>query len=135
MAKRARTSRPVTRSKSRGSKPATGGLKAYCRSLPGVTEDVKWGKDLCFSVGRKLFAGFDLDSEANFSFKCTEQDQLALIQRDGIIPAPYVAKHGWVSVQRKGALPAAEARRFLRKSYELVLAGLPKRAQSEIRAE
>jgi predicted DNA-binding protein (MmcQ/YjbR family) len=27
-----------------------------CRSLPGVTEDVKWENDLIFSVGGKMFA-------------------------------------------------------------------------------
>ena len=31
------------------------GLRSICRSLPGITEDVKWGSDLCFLVGGKMF--------------------------------------------------------------------------------
>jgi len=38
-------------------------LQAYCRSLPGATEDIKWGNDLVFSVGGKMFAGFDTEAE------------------------------------------------------------------------
>jgi predicted DNA-binding protein (MmcQ/YjbR family) len=30
-------------------------LRKFCLSLPAVTEDVKWGADLCFSVGGKMF--------------------------------------------------------------------------------
>ncbi len=29
-------------------------LQAFCRSLPGATEDIKWGKDLIFSVGGRV---------------------------------------------------------------------------------
>ena len=32
-------------------------LVAFCRSLPGATEDIKWEHDLIFSVGGKMFAG------------------------------------------------------------------------------
>ena len=30
--------------------------KALCRTFPGATEDIKWGADLVFSVGEKMFA-------------------------------------------------------------------------------
>ncbi len=35
-------------------------LYELCRSLPGVTEDVKWGDNLVFSVAAKMFAVFDV---------------------------------------------------------------------------
>jgi hypothetical protein len=31
------------------------GVRALCRKLPNVTEDVKWGHDLCFCVHKKMF--------------------------------------------------------------------------------
>jgi predicted DNA-binding protein (MmcQ/YjbR family) len=31
-------------------------LRDLCRALPAVTEDIKWGHDLCFSVAGKMFA-------------------------------------------------------------------------------
>lgn len=33
-------------------------LISFCRNLPKATEDIKWGKDLVFSVGNKMFAVF-----------------------------------------------------------------------------
>jgi predicted DNA-binding protein (MmcQ/YjbR family) len=30
-------------------------VQSLCNQLPGVTEDIKWGSDLCFSVGGKMF--------------------------------------------------------------------------------
>jgi hypothetical protein len=44
-------------------------LVVFCRSLPGATEDVKWGKDLIFSVGGKMFAGFLLAGGDPIGFK------------------------------------------------------------------
>lgn len=29
-------------------------LQHLCKSLPHVTEDIKWGDDLCFCIGAKL---------------------------------------------------------------------------------
>ena len=30
-------------------------LRAICKKLPGVTEDIKWGNDLCFCIAGKMF--------------------------------------------------------------------------------
>ena len=31
-------------------------LRKICSSLPAVTEDIKWGNDLVFTVGDKMFS-------------------------------------------------------------------------------
>ena len=28
-------------------------IRKHCASLPGATSDIKWGQDLCYSVGGK----------------------------------------------------------------------------------
>jgi predicted DNA-binding protein (MmcQ/YjbR family) len=120
---------------SKRTKPATrrsASLKDLCRSLPGTTEDVKWGDDLVFSVGGKMYAAFDLDNEHELGFKCDEQEFLRLIQNDGIVPAPYAARFFWVKVQRRAALSAPELRRLIRRSYDLVLEKLPAKTRREI---
>ena len=71
-------------------------FRATCRSLPGVTEDVKWGDNLVFSVGDKMFAAFNLGDETPFSFKVDEDAFDVLVQQEGIRPAPYLARHSWV---------------------------------------
>jgi predicted DNA-binding protein (MmcQ/YjbR family) len=79
-----------------------------------------------------MYAAFDIDGETRFGFKCDDEDFDELTERDGIIPAPYAARFGWVSIRRRGALKGAEAKRLIRKSYDLVFAKLPKRVQREI---
>ena len=42
-------------------------LREVCLSLPGSTEDVKWGNDLCFSVGQKLFCVSSMENPVSAS--------------------------------------------------------------------
>ena len=39
-------------------------LRKFCLSFPGATEDIKWGADLCFCVGAKMFCVTGADSIA-----------------------------------------------------------------------
>lgn len=55
-----------------------------------------------------------------------------LVERESIIPAPYLAKHHWVALQTEDAVPSAELKRLLGEAYELVLAKLPKKAREEL---
>jgi predicted DNA-binding protein (MmcQ/YjbR family) len=109
-------------------------LQGFCRGLPGATEDVKWGNDLVFSVGKKMFAAFDEEKGLPVGFKCSDEDFDALTRRPGIIPAPYAARFGWVSVQKSGALTQARAKGLIGASYRLVLAGLPRRVRETLNA-
>jgi predicted DNA-binding protein (MmcQ/YjbR family) len=105
---------------------------ALSRSLPGVTEDTKWGNDLVFSVGGKMFAVTNLGEATGISFKVDDERFLELTDRPGIIPAPYLARAKWVYVEDAKALDDEEAAQLLRRSYELVFAKLTKKAQREI---
>ena len=107
-------------------------LRKYCLTFPGATEDIKWGNDLCFCVAGKMFCVTNLDGLFRASFKCDDDDFATLFERDEIIPAPYMAKNKWVMVQNAKALNKKEWEYFVRKSYDLVLAKLPKKVQSEI---
>ncbi|MGE3109898.1 MAG: MmcQ/YjbR family DNA-binding protein [Phycisphaerales bacterium] len=109
-------------------------LVKFCRSLPYATSDIKWGDNLIFSIGGKIFAGFDTSASGYYSFKCTEQTFLRLIQKPGIVPAPYSARFFWVQVRRPRALTLPQARQLLREAYGIILAGLPKRTQTRLRA-
>jgi predicted DNA-binding protein (MmcQ/YjbR family) len=107
--------------------------KALCRTFPGSTEDIKWGADIVFSVGLKMFAvtGGDVPAKG-MSFKVDDERFLELTDRAGIIPAPYLARAKWVYVENAKALSDKEAAALLRRSYELVFAKLTKKLQREI---
>jgi predicted DNA-binding protein (MmcQ/YjbR family) len=105
-------------------------LRLICRKWPGVTEDIKWGADLAFCVGRKMFCVVNTEPPHQMSFKCTREDFSELVERPGMIPAPYLARAGWVQEEQLGeTLDRRELERLLRSSYELVVATLPKRLQ------
>ncbi|MES2102901.1 MAG: MmcQ/YjbR family DNA-binding protein [Pseudomonadota bacterium] len=108
--------------------------REFCAQLRGATTDTKWGSDLVFSIGEKMFAvtGQDAGHERGFSFKVDDERFLELTDRPGIIPAPYLARAKWVRVEDIGILGDAEARALLQRSYQLVFAKLTKTKQKEI---
>jgi predicted DNA-binding protein (MmcQ/YjbR family) len=107
-------------------------LVNFCRSLPHATEDIKWEKNLVFSVGNKMFAVFDADRLLQFSFKVTPENFARLTALDGVIPAPYLARHYWIAITEADALPQDMLRELLRESYEMVAAGLPAKARRQL---
>jgi predicted DNA-binding protein (MmcQ/YjbR family) len=105
-------------------------VRALCRKLPNVTEDVKWGHDLCFCIHEKMFTVVSLEPPHSIAFKCTPQTFGELVERPGIIPAPYMARNMWVQEQELGeALDRRELEALIKTSYELVFAKLPKSVQ------
>jgi predicted DNA-binding protein (MmcQ/YjbR family) len=102
-------------------------------SRPHTTEHILWGDDLVFKIGGKMYAGMPLSpARIRLSFKCTPEDFAELIERPGIIPAPYAARAHWVALQTWDALPRAEIRRLVSLSYQLVFLKLPKKARLEL---
>jgi predicted DNA-binding protein (MmcQ/YjbR family) len=105
-------------------------LRAFCRKLPQVTEDIKWGHDLCFCVAGKMFSVVSLERPHSISFKCTPESFGELVERPGIIPAPYMARNMWVQEEELGeALERREIEALVKTAYDLVVAKLPKSRQ------
>jgi predicted DNA-binding protein (MmcQ/YjbR family) len=108
-------------------------LRQFCLSFPGATEDVKWGNDLCFSVGKKMFCVTSVeDKEGGISFKTTPEKFAELTERDGIIPAHYVARYHWVTVERPDTVATDELKDLISLSYQLVRNKLPKRQRDAL---
>ena len=56
-------------------------VRKICLALPEVTEDVKWGNDLCFCIAGKMFAAMDLNPPHSLGFKCTPDEFAELVER------------------------------------------------------
>ncbi len=106
-------------------------IRKFCLSLPGVTEDLKWGNDICFLIGGKMFLVTCADPGCGASFKSDADEFEDLIERPGFIPAPYLARAKWVKAESLSDLRSDEGKRLIRRSYELVLAGLPARIRKK----
>jgi len=107
-------------------------IRNYCLSLPHATEDIQWGNDLLFRISGKIFAGMSLDPPHSLSFKCTPEKFDELIEWEGIIPAPYMARNKWVMLERLDALNDSEIKRLIKNSYEMIFSKLTKKAQAEL---
>lgn len=110
-------------------------LRKFCLSFPGATEDVKWGADLCFCVGEKMFCVTGADSSSGgLSLKCTPEKFAELIEREGIDPAAYVGRYKWVHISDLDAVTNRELKELIKTSYRLVFDKLPAKFRSAITA-
>ena len=107
-------------------------LEKFCMALPGTTKDIKWGNDLVFSVGEKMYcATAATGPETGFGFKVSEPLFEVITKKKGITPAAYAARYHWVHVE-PGALKPKELESLIRDSYRLVAAKLSKKKQREL---
>lgn len=111
-------------------------LREYCLSYPGATEEVQWENHLLFKVGGKIFVLSSLDSFAEnvLSIKSDPNKFDELIEIEGIIPAPYLARNKWISIQRTCRIKTSELKDLITTSYDLVFSKLPKNTKLSIQA-
>lgn len=108
-------------------------LRKFCLAYPGAAEDIKWGADLCFCVGEKMFCVTSADSvEGGLSLKCTPEKFTELIERDGIDPAAYVGRYKWVRIEKIDAVTPDELKSLIGTSYQLVFDKLPAKTKKSI---
>ena len=107
-------------------------LETFCMALPGTKQDIKWGADLCFVVAEKMYCVTGVDGPLTASLKVLPEEMKPLTEREGIIPAPYMARNNWVYVETAGALTPKEWKHYVKQSYDLVVEKLPKKVQVKL---
>jgi predicted DNA-binding protein (MmcQ/YjbR family) len=117
--------------------------RAFLLTLPYVvetgSETRRWGDKLVFRVGAeadggKMFAQFDFeeDGRAVLSFAAGPEGFRELLERDGVVPAPYRARIYWVALEGWDVLPRAELQELLRRAHALTYAKLPRKVRELI---
>ena len=104
-------------------------FRKYCLSKPQTTEGTPFGPDvLVFKVGGKMFALAALDEvPARVNLKCDPDLALELRDRyEQVRPGYHMNKKHWNTVEIEGGIPAAELRKMIDHSYDLVVKRLPK---------
>jgi len=111
-------------------------LGLLCSGWPGVTRSIKWEVDLVYSVAGKMFVVMCTigPERGRFSFKVDTERFLELTEQPGMMPAPYMARAFWVSIVEPERFARPEIEAFVRRSYELVRAGLSKKLQAKLGA-
>lgn len=109
-------------------------LTKYLLSLPGAELSIKWGSDHIFVVGEKMFAGMGPKSDKphGISFKADEIGFEVLTKKRGIMPAKYLARAHWVSLDKLERLPEKQLKAYLARAHAIVAAGLPKKKRAAL---
>lgn len=112
-------------------------IREICLKLPHVTETLNWGHHLVYwagdrEIGGKMFAMTDVDGVGTgvLWFHCGAERFHELLEREGIIASPYLARAHWVTLERWDALRPREIEEELARAHALILAKLPKRTRS-----
>ena len=111
-------------------------IRAICMTLPHVAETMNWGHHLVYwagdrDIGGKMFAMTDLDGTGTgvLWFHCGAERFHELLEMEGIIASPYLAKAYWVTLERWNALRPKEIEEELRRAHDLIFEKLPKRTK------
>jgi predicted DNA-binding protein (MmcQ/YjbR family) len=93
--------------------------REFLLKLPDVVETMQWGANLVFWVGDKAIGGkmfallnLDGDGKAVLSFAAGPERYAELVEVEGVIPAPYMARIYWVALEDWNALRVAELRSY-----------------------
>ena len=110
-------------------------LRDYCLSLKGVTEHFPFDEfSLVMKVQGKMFALLPLDNpETQIALKCDPERAIQLRYEFSSITAAYhFNKKHWNSVRVDSAISAKFMQELIQHSYDLVVAGLPKKLKEEL---
>jgi len=113
--------------------------RAFLLTLPHVVETEQWGHNLVFwagdkAIGGKMFALINLDGDgkAIASWAAGAERFAELVEIDGLIPAPYMARIFWIAAERWNVFRNSEWQQELRAAHALTFAKLPAKVHAAL---
>lgn len=114
--------------------------RAFLLTLPHVVETRQWGDNLVFwvgdkAIGGKMFALVDLDrrlSEGVISYSAGPERYAELLEREGLYPAPYMARIHWVAAETWTVFRNTEWQHELRAAHLITFNKLPKKVHAAL---
>lgn len=95
-------------------------VRAICLALPDTKETLTWDKPH-FRVGDKIFCGFgDENGTTTIGFKLKKPHAAIVVKLPGFSVAPYVGRHGWVSLDADTIEDWDEVSDMIHESYRLI---------------
>ena len=108
-------------------------IQSICKKYPGVTQDIKWDDHLCFNIGGKMFLITAPDAvPSSASIKVSDEIFDAVSEKEGFMPAPYLARYKWIWMDDISRLSKKEWESYIRTAYHLVASKLPAKIKKQI---
>lgn len=108
---------------------------AFCATLPATTNVIQWGASSVWKVGGKIFSicsRWGAGDHAKISFKCSEMSYSVLCDREGIIPAPYLARAKWVQLDALDAMSNTDIKLYITEAHRIITAKLSRATRREL---
>lgn len=108
----------------------------FCLSLPQAEESTPFGPDVVvYKVAGKMFALMGIDTLPHeVNLKCDPERAIELRDRyEAVKPGYHMNKRHWNTVGLEAGLPGALLEELIHHSYDLVVAGLPKRVREQLK--
>jgi len=116
-------------------------LQDYCLSKKGTTQDMPFDNEtLVFKVMGKMFLLLGLErwerGEPSINVKCDPQKAIELREEyDGVVTgAWHMSKTHWNTIHMNQSMPDPTVFEWIDHSYDLVVAGMTKKLQAELKA-
>ena len=113
--------------------------RTFLLTLPDVVETQQWGDNLVFwvgdkAIGGKMFCLVNLSGGEHgvVSYSAGPERYAELVERDGLKPAPYMARIHWVAAERWTAWRNTEWHSELRAARDLTYDKLPKKVKDTL---
>ena len=112
-------------------------LRTFCLSLKGTEEKLPFDdRTLVFYVKGKMFCLTDIEDYDSINIKCDPEEAVMLRERyEEVIPGYHMNKNHWNTVKTNGKIQDKLLEEWIKKSYDLVVSGLPKKLQKELDEE
>lgn len=110
-------------------------FREYCLAKKGVTEEFPFDEvTLVFKVMGKVFAITNISSdEFSINLKCEPEKAILLREQyEAVQPGYHMNKKHWNTVFAKKDASDKLLKEWINDSYDLVVAGLPKKLQKEL---
>ena len=119
-------------------------LRTFLLTLPHVTETVQWGGSLVLwvgdkAIGGKMFAVLSLNDPVEgrtpqvMAYAAGPARFPDLLEREGLSPAPYLARAHWIAVEDWQVFSHGEWESELRQAHAVILDKLPPRLRTILR--
>jgi predicted DNA-binding protein (MmcQ/YjbR family) len=106
-------------------------FEAFVLSLPASTLVRQWRDDSVAKVGGKIFCLLDRDP-GEVWLKVSEMSFELMTEMEGIRPAPYFARAGWVAISPESDLSDEDIRAYIVEAHRIVAGKLSRKVRAAL---
>lgn len=106
-------------------------FEAFVLSLPAAVVVRQWRDDSVAKIGDKIFCLLDRDP-GEIWLKVSDMSFDLMREMEGIRPAPYLARAGWLAISGQSALTDDDVRAYIVEAHRLVAARLSRKKRREL---